>query len=75
MKAPALKTLTENAPGGQFVPELKPLPGEYIVRKTQASAFFGTNFGAWLFRRPGVEPKRARLRTRAGRVIAICWPR
>ena len=48
MKAPALLTLTEKAPGGQIVPELKPLPGEYIVRKTQASAFFGTNFGAWL---------------------------
>jgi maleamate amidohydrolase len=48
MKAPALLTLTETAPGGQIVPELKPLPGEYTVRKTQASAFFGTNFGAWL---------------------------
>ena len=48
MKAPTLLTLTENAAGGQIVPELEPRHGEYIVRKTQASAFFGTNFGAWL---------------------------
>jgi maleamate amidohydrolase len=48
MKAPTLLTLTENAPGGQIVPELEPRRGEYIVRKTQASAFFGTSFGAWL---------------------------
>jgi len=48
MKAPALRTLTERAPAGQIVPELEPLPGEYIVRKTQASAFFGTGFAPWL---------------------------
>lgn len=48
MKCPPLLTLTELAPGGQIVPELKPLAGEYIVRKTQASAFFGTGLAAWL---------------------------
>ena len=48
MKCPPLLTLKENAPGGQVVPELKPHPGEYMVRKTQASAFFGTNLAAWL---------------------------
>lgn len=48
MKAPALRMLTENAPAGQVVPELAPLPGEYLVRKTQASAFFGTGFAPWL---------------------------
>ena len=48
MKCPPLLTLTEHAPGGQVVPELKPLAGEYLVRKTQASAFFGTNLAAWL---------------------------
>ena len=48
MKCPPLLTLTETAPGGQVVPELKPLPGEYMVRKTQASAFFGTSLAAWL---------------------------
>jgi maleamate amidohydrolase len=47
-KCPPLLALTEHAPSGQVVPELKPLPGEYIVRKSQASAFFGTNFAAWL---------------------------
>jgi maleamate amidohydrolase len=47
-KAPRLATLTETAPSGQVVPELTPRSGEYMVRKTQASAFFGTGFGAWL---------------------------
>ena len=30
------------------MPELAPRPGEYIVRKTQPSAFFGTHLAAWL---------------------------
>jgi maleamate amidohydrolase len=47
-KAPRLTMLTETAPAGQVVPELTPRSGEYMVRKTQASAFFGTGFGAWL---------------------------
>ena len=47
-KAPRLTMLTETAPAGQVVPELTPRVGEYMVRKTQASAFFGTGFGAWL---------------------------
>lgn len=50
MKAPNLKTLTETHPAGQIVPELAPRPGELIVRKTQASAFFGTNLAPWLVR-------------------------
>ena len=48
IKAPALKILTEAHPAGQVVAELAPLKGEYIVRKTQASAFFGTGFASWL---------------------------
>jgi maleamate amidohydrolase len=48
MKAPSLRMLTENAAAGQVVPELQPRDGEYIVRKTQASAFFGTGFASWL---------------------------
>lgn len=48
MKAPRLLMLTESHPAGQVVPELAPRAGEYMVRKTQASAFFGTNFAAWL---------------------------
>jgi maleamate amidohydrolase len=48
MKAPALRMLTESHPAGQIVPELSPSKNELIVRKTQASAFFGTGFGPWL---------------------------
>jgi maleamate amidohydrolase len=48
IKAPALATLTESSPAGQIVPELSPVKSELIVRKTQASAFFGTGFAAWL---------------------------
>ena len=51
MKAPALKTLTETAAIGQIVPELTPVAGELIVRKTQASAFFNTGLTAWLLQR------------------------
>lgn len=50
MKAPNLKLLTETHPAGQIVPELAPSAGELIVRKTQASAFFGTNLAPWLVR-------------------------
>lgn len=48
LKAPALTTLTEDAEASQIVPELTPRDGEYIVRKTQASAFFGTSLIGWL---------------------------
>ena len=51
IKAPTLKTLTETAAIGQFVPELTPIAGELIVRKTQASAFFNTGLSAWLLQR------------------------
>lgn len=50
LKAPNLRLLTEDHAAGQVVPELEPKAGEYIVRKTQASAFFGTNLAAWLVR-------------------------
>ncbi len=48
LKAPNLRMLTETHPAGQVVPELMPHPGELMVRKTQASAFFGTGFAPWL---------------------------
>ena len=54
LKAPRLLELTEHHPAGQIVPELAPRAGELIVRKTQASAFFGTCFGPWLTQR-GVD--------------------
>lgn len=50
-KLPGLPMLTEAAPASQIVPELTPRPGEYIVRKTQPSAFFGTDLAPWLVRR------------------------
>jgi maleamate amidohydrolase len=53
-KVPALTTLTERAPAGQIVPELKPLPTETILRKTQPSAFFGTGYAEQL-RKLGVD--------------------
>nr|WP_246514311.1 isochorismatase family protein [Neoroseomonas soli] len=52
MKAPSLRKLTETSPLSQIVPQLAPLPGELVVRKQGASAFFDTNLAGWLvFRR------------------------
>ncbi|MEE2760147.1 MAG: isochorismatase family protein [Pseudomonadota bacterium] len=48
LKAPGLKALVEDASSSQVVDDLAPAEGEYIVRKTQPSAFFGTNLAAWL---------------------------
>jgi maleamate amidohydrolase len=47
-KAPGLRKLTEASPLSQIVEELTPAPGELVVRKRQASAFFGTEFAGWL---------------------------
>lgn len=51
LKAKGLERLTEHLPGSQIVAELKPAPGEYVVRKTQPSAFFGTQLAPWLVSR------------------------
>jgi len=48
LKSPNLAKLTEDAPGSQIVNALSPEPGDYVVRKIQPSAFFGTNLAAWL---------------------------
>ena len=48
LKAPSLTKLTETSPLSQIVPELAPAPGEYVLRKTMPSAFFGTNLANWL---------------------------
>lgn len=53
-KVPSLAALTEANPAGQFVDEMRPLAGEYVVRKTQASGFSGTGLLAWLIFR-GVD--------------------
>ena len=47
-KVPRLRELTEAAPASQIVDLLAPRAGELIVRKTQASAFFGTTLSATL---------------------------
>jgi maleamate amidohydrolase len=52
IKVPSLLKLTETSPLSQIVPELTPAPGEAVIRKKHASAFFGTDLAAWLaFRR------------------------
>jgi maleamate amidohydrolase len=47
-KSPGLLKLTEASPLSQIVPELTPLPGELVIRKRQASGFFGTELAGWL---------------------------
>lgn len=50
-KVPRLRDLTEANPASHVVAELAPLPGELVVRKTQASAFFGTPLASVLVAR------------------------
>jgi maleamate amidohydrolase len=47
-KVPALRRLTETSELSQILPELTPAPGELILRKHNASAFFGTELAGWL---------------------------
>lgn len=47
-KVPALRTLTETSPLSQIVPQLPPRAGELVLRKRNASAFFGTELAGWL---------------------------
>lgn len=54
LKVPSMVGLTEDNPNSAIVPELTPAPGEYVVRKTVPSAFFGTSLAAWLTQR-GVQ--------------------
>jgi len=53
-KVPTLLALTETAGGSAIVPELTPVEGELVVRKTVPSAFFETGLRSWLTQR-GVE--------------------
>ena len=50
-KVPKLLTQTETASGSQIVDDLAPAAGELVVRKTVASAFFGTKLNEWLVER------------------------
>jgi maleamate amidohydrolase len=47
LKARGLERLTESYPGSHIVPELTPVAGEYVVKKTKPSAFFGTELATW----------------------------
>lgn len=50
-KVPRLGDLTERAHASQVVDALAPATGELVIRKTQASAFFGTPLAGWLVSR------------------------
>jgi maleamate amidohydrolase len=54
MKVPGMLTLKEHSPESAIVPQLAPAAGEYVVRKSTPSAFFGTMLSAWLAQR-GVQ--------------------
>ncbi len=47
-KAPRLRDLTEANPASHVIDILKPDEGEIVIRKTQPSAFFGTNISSLL---------------------------
>ena len=47
-KVPALKAFLEGSPGGAFPPALQPEPGDLVVTKQYASAFFGTSLASTL---------------------------
>ncbi|WP_431107007.1 isochorismatase family protein [Variovorax paradoxus] len=48
LKVPPILALREDAPESQIVPQLQPVAGELVLRKTSPSAFFGTSLAAWL---------------------------
>ena len=50
-KLPALRQLTPDSPANRVVDALAPLPGELVIDKKQASAFFGTDLAPWLVQR------------------------
>ena len=47
LKVPGMLTLKEDSHNSAIVPELAPAPGEYVVRKSTPSAFYGTMLTAW----------------------------
>ena len=47
-KVPGLLTQTEHSPATRIVDELAPISGDLVLRKTAASAFFGTGLLPWL---------------------------
>ncbi|SNB72355.1 maleamate amidohydrolase [Arboricoccus pini] len=51
LKVPSMLKLKEDSPESAIVPELTPRAGEFVVRKTNPSAFFGTPLAAWYAQR------------------------
>jgi maleamate amidohydrolase len=47
-KVPALRVFTPGSPMGEFHADLSPQPGEIVVTKQYASAFFGTSLASTL---------------------------
>lgn len=47
-KIPGMRSLHEEVASSHFVPQLQPVSGELVVRKTAPSAFFGTQLSSWL---------------------------
>jgi maleamate amidohydrolase len=54
LKVPGMLTLKEDSPASAIVSELAPAQGEYVVRKSTPSAFYGTMLAPWLTQR-GVQ--------------------
>ncbi|CUR76943.1 Maleamate amidohydrolase [Achromobacter xylosoxidans] len=54
LKVPGMLTLKEDSHNSAIVPQLAPEPGEYVVRKSTPSAFYGTMLAPWLAQR-GVQ--------------------
>jgi maleamate amidohydrolase len=47
-KVPALRAMVEGEPMSEIVPELTPAPDDVVIKKQDASAFFGTALAATL---------------------------
>jgi len=47
-KVPSLLKLTAESPLSEIVTELTPAPGELVITKRQASAFFASELASWL---------------------------
>lgn len=54
LKVPGMLTLKEDSHNSAIVPQLAPAQGEYVVRKSTPSAFYGTMLAPWLAQR-GVQ--------------------
>jgi len=47
-KIPVLRTMVEGEPMAEIDPKMAPLPGEHVIVKNYASAFFGTSLASAL---------------------------